>query len=274
MNVKYHSLLRNIHLAVLVKYRYVREFGYGEVLKPLINDLQSLAENGICVTVDGETIKVKGSVVILSGDNLSVHGIGGFSPSFSSGRVCWHCSVSYNNLSATRSEEDCTVRTSAVHEFQVQSVLADSSLKSVYGVNGECCLSCLHNFDPVSCLPPDIMHDLLEGFMPYVVELVVKTLVREKVLTMKQVNESMSSFVYGSSDSSDKPDALPVDFVKRDKSVCGKAVEKWCLYRMLPLYIGHLIPSDSLIWSFYLNSRCICDIVLAPVINKEDLFYF
>ena len=161
----------------------------------------------------------------LSGDNLSMHGIGGFSPSFSSGRVCRHCSVSYNNLSVTRSEEDCVVRTSAIHEFQVQSVLADNNLKSVYGVYGECCFSCLHYFDPVSCLPPDVMHDLLEGFMPYVVELVVRTLVRDKVLTMKQVNESMSSFVYGSSDSSDKPDALPVDFVKETNQYVEKLLK-------------------------------------------------
>jgi len=82
-----------------------------------------------------------------------MHGIGGFS-SFSSGRVCRHCTIFYNNLTVTRSEEDCVVRTRAVHKFQVQFVLADSGLKSVYGVTGECCLSCLHYFDPVSCLPP------------------------------------------------------------------------------------------------------------------------
>jgi len=130
--------------------------------------------------------------VTLSGDNLSMHGIGGFS-SFSSGRVCRHCTIFYNNLTVTRSEEDCVVRTRAVHKFQVQFVLADSGLKSVYGVTGECCLSCLHYFDPVSCLPPDVMHDLLEGFMPYVVELVVKTLVRVRLGVPLSIPESQKS---------------------------------------------------------------------------------
>jgi len=121
VSVKYRSLLQNIHLAVLVKYRYVRDFGYNAVLKPLISDLQDLAENGICITVAGESFTVKGSVVTLSGDNLSMHGIGGFCSSFRSGRVCRQCTVSYNNLSVTRSEEDGVVRTSPVHKFQVNN---------------------------------------------------------------------------------------------------------------------------------------------------------
>jgi hypothetical protein len=184
-----------------------------------------------------------------------VHGIGGFSQSFGSGRVSRHCTVTYNSLCQVRTEEACIIRTSDAHKCHVQSVLADRDLRHVYGVFGDCVLSCLKYFDPISCLLPDVMHDLLEGIMPYVVNLAIKKLVGERIITTKQIHELMSSFVYGISDSTDKPDILPIDFVKRNKFALGNAAQKWCLYRMLPLYIGHLVPPDSSVWSFYLKTR-------------------
>ncbi len=91
VNVKYRSLQRNIHLAALIKYKSVRQFGYAAVIQPLIDDLKMLESTGIQIVVDSESFLVKGSVFTLSGDNLSQHALGGFNPSFRSGRVCRHC---------------------------------------------------------------------------------------------------------------------------------------------------------------------------------------
>jgi len=269
--VKHRSQLRNIHLAMLLKYKYVRKFGYGRVIEPLIKDLEVLQSRGIDIIVDGECITVKGSVVTLSGDNLSLHGIGGFNPVFNSGRICRHCMVCYSGIRDVMSEDDCLLRSTDGHKYHVQSILADGDLKAVYGVYGECPLSSLDYFDPIQCLPPDVMHDVLEGVMVFIVDMVIKRLVHQRILTMKRIASCMRSFKYGSADITDKPEALPDDFVAKKKSISGRAVEKWCLFRLLPLYIGHLVPADCVEWQLYLSCRCICDFVLAPVVAKDEL---
>ena len=133
------------------------------------------------------------------------------------------------------------------------SVLKDNDLKAVYGVYDECPLSVLNFFDPILCLPPDVMHDVLEGVMMFSVDSVVKQLVRSQVITMKSLCDSMRSFVYKQADISDKPQCLPEDFVRRNKSLSGKAVEKFCLFRFLPLFVGHLVPEDNPVWLTYLT---------------------
>lgn len=271
VELKYRSQLKNIHLACLLKYKCVRQYGYSMLIKDMIRDLKTLESDGIEVIVDQEHFTVNGSVVTVSGDNLSLHALGGFNPVFSSGRICRHCMVCYSNLRKVHSEEQCTLRNEQTHQYHVDSIVADARLKPVYGVYAESPLSSLNYFSPVSCLPPDVMHDILEGVMTLSVELVLKTLVLERVLDMKTVTRCMQTFEYGCSDTTDRPEPLPEDFVTKNKSVSGKAVEKWCLFRLLPLYIGNLVSEDYAVWKLYLLCRRICDYVMAPVVNKNDL---
>ena len=56
------------------------------------------------------------------------------------------------------SESDFVLRTSDIHSMHVLAVMNDSTLKSAYGVVGDCALSSLTGFSPVECIPPDIMH--------------------------------------------------------------------------------------------------------------------
>lgn len=141
----------------------------------------------------------------------------------------------YSDIQEVKSEEDCVLRTNDTHKYHVQSILADIDLRPVYGVYAECPLSNLVYFDPVNCLPPDVMHDILEGVMTFSVAFVVKKLVRQKVLNMKTITSLMRSFVYGPGDITDKPEPLPEDFVSKNRTISGKAVEKWCLFRLLPI---------------------------------------
>jgi len=55
---KYRSHLKHIHLALLVRYSHLKEFGMDVILKPLIDDLKQLSTEGIPVTVCGTEHKV------------------------------------------------------------------------------------------------------------------------------------------------------------------------------------------------------------------------
>lgn len=77
---KYHSSLHAIQLAVLCKVNTVKEKRYHEVLRPLIENLLSLEENGVYVEKLGASIN--GTVLYVVADNLAAHASAGFQQSF------------------------------------------------------------------------------------------------------------------------------------------------------------------------------------------------
>jgi len=92
------SSLRSIHVAVLVRSAFVKKYGLRKILDRFLADIQSFERNGISVEMNNTQITVYGSVATMSADNLASHQLGGFRMSFSSGRVCRFCMVSYEDL--------------------------------------------------------------------------------------------------------------------------------------------------------------------------------
>ena len=59
-------------------------------------------------------------------------------------------------------------------------------------------------------LPPDIMHDVLEGVAVVELRCMLEVFVREKkLLTLKDVNRRIKLFTYGYTDSKNKPLPIP-----------------------------------------------------------------
>jgi len=273
LETKYWSSLSNIHLAILCKYKHVKAVGYNAVLEPLLADVRILETEGIVVEIDSVKHRVFGSVVTLSGDNLTSHALGGFNSSFSYGRVCRQCMTTKASISGVLSEEDCVLRTAEGHAYHVKAVESDSTLSAVYGVKHASPFAGLSCFDPVTFFPPDVMHDVLEGLMAVIVAVVVKYYVRSGAISVKELNSRIENFQFGIADRCDKFGPFPLDFVSKDKSVSGKAVEKWCLFRLLPLLLGDVVDDEDKVWKLYNLARDICEIVLAPVVDPAWLPY-
>ena len=273
LETKYWSLLSNIHLAILCKYKHVKNVGYNAILEPLLADVKVLETDGILVEIDSIPHRVFGTVVTLSGDNLTSHMLGGFNASFSFGRVCRQCMVTKSSISDVLSEDDCVLRTAEGHAYHLKAVENDSALSSVYGVKYPSPFAELASFDPVTFFPPDIMHDILEGLMAVIVAVVIKSYVRKGAISVKILNSRIANFPFGCSDNSDKFVPFPLDFVAKDKALSGKAVEKWCLFRLLPLLIGDVVDEKDKAWQLYLLAREICEILLAPVVDPAWLPY-
>lgn len=49
LHPKYRSSLHSIQLALLCKVSYIKEYGYSEILHPLVQDLVSLEQHGVYV---------------------------------------------------------------------------------------------------------------------------------------------------------------------------------------------------------------------------------
>jgi hypothetical protein len=266
---QYTSNLRSIHVALLARTAFVKKYTLSKVLEVFAEDLKRLEVEGITVRIGSENFHVMASLATISADNLGSHQLGGFRMSFSCGRVCRHCLVTYDDLSKFVSENDDRfppLRTQSVHATHVQSVLEDPTLTPVYGVNGKNALKDLPSFDPIQCLPPDCMHDVLEGVIPITLNAILKKLISSGVLTVDVINERMSRFTYNPYDRDNAPPILPSSFPK--KGLLGTASQMLVLMRCLPFVIGDLVNEDNEVWELYLILRHVCDIVFAPAIHK------
>lgn len=54
-------------------------------------------------------------------------------------------------------------------------------------------------------LVPDVMHDVLEGCLPYEIKEMLKVFVTQKLVTINDLNDLIRSFPHGSTDISNKP---------------------------------------------------------------------
>jgi len=70
---------------------------------------------------------------VVTGDNLGSYAIGGFIESFNSFRVCRFCMITRSQLHSNPMTLACS-RTKTGHNKQVNIVLEDQSLGTIYGV--------------------------------------------------------------------------------------------------------------------------------------------
>lgn len=78
--IKYCSSLQSIYLAVLCNSNDAKSFGYENILKSLLKDIQILQNQGLFIQRLGAS--VKGTVLFVSADNLGAHSLAGFQESF------------------------------------------------------------------------------------------------------------------------------------------------------------------------------------------------
>ena len=88
---KYRSTVNFTQLACLVKDITSKLAGVSNVLKPMIDELQSLWTHPI--QLDDVDAYVK--LIAISSDNLTAHSLAGFQQTFASGKFCRHCYVTY-----------------------------------------------------------------------------------------------------------------------------------------------------------------------------------
>jgi len=271
---KHMSALRTIHVACIAKSVHVKKYGLHKVLERFMQDICILQSEGITVTIDGKVQAFFGSLATVSGDNLASHDIGGFRGCFNSGRVCRFCMVCYDQIKEFTSETNegyPKLRTQKEHDLHTQAVLADATLASVYGVNKQAALQSLECFHATSSLPPDCMHDMLEGVIPIVLKVCLRGLIVDKIITTRIFNERMQTYKFGRNDSTNIPPLLAPSFPKC--SISGSASQKWCLFRNLAFVVGDLVPSGNKYWELYILCRKMTEIIFSHAVTLSQIAY-
>lgn len=260
-----------IFLSLLASDKARKELGYSSILKPLIDDLNKLWATGVTLS-SGMSIKPK--LIVLCGDNLSSHCIGGFQSSFSSGNICRFCHCVYGEVSSKFLDRECNLRTPASISANIQSA-KDENFTESCGVRAESVLFELQypDSDLTKILLPDVMHDFLEGVVPIVVSVVVKTLQSSGILSLRQFNRLVQAFQYRINDTGLNPFSIELTSVNlKECRFFGTASQK-CLLIHLPLILRDYMSTDIAGCNLLIKCREIGEIFLSDSIHKDQLEY-
>ncbi|KAH9372057.1 hypothetical protein HPB48_019000 [Haemaphysalis longicornis] len=202
-----------------------------------------------------------------------MHHLAGLQCSFSKGRVSRFCLARHGELPTLLDIESCVERTPAVHKSHLEAYALDPAVnRPLYGIARASPLHGLSHFEVTQQLPPDAMHDILEGGVAYVLRCVLSGLVENSVLCKEDLSR-ITTFQYGFHDRKCAPVAIKDGFLTGKVPLKGTASQRWCLFRLLPQLFAATIPEGNPHWRVYLAYRQVVDIVLAEKIPRDSVPY-
>lgn len=155
------------------------------VLAPLKEDLSNLSQEGIQLNVDGKNITVSVVLTSLLGDNLGVYELLGRTCSFNSNSfICRFCHAHGNtNRNSIENIQNLKIGMNLLTGKEDQSILSLGQhpfhtfpFASITGV---------HQWN---IAPADIMHDVSEGALPLILELILTSIVEKSKAKLPSYN--------------------------------------------------------------------------------------
>lgn len=240
---------------------------FNDVWRQIVRDI-SYIENGI--DIGGEIIR--GTISYFSSDNLGQHTALGFVQNFSTTEYCCRfCTCPLFEMKTLCKEIPSKIRTIEQYNEQIRKIndSAKVDLKESKGVLRYCALNDLKYFNIIDGMVPDIMHDLNEGAVPFVLKYTFELLINEKVFSEKQINDSTINFDYGQLNKNNIPSKIGL----KKRSLGQNASQILCLLYHMP-YIFYRKKDDKLIKSIWICIESlihIVQIVYSTRIDENDL---
>lgn len=231
------SKLDNMYLISLCDSKIVEKHGCNSILEPFIRDLIFLETNGLLV--DGRLLK--GTLVQVSFDNLGGNTIFGFTKGFNSTYYCRICICAIQQCRSNTVELVCKIRTKKHYEDQIMKIRQAQGVKlalsETFGIANYCVLNDLNFYHIIDNRSQDIMHDIYEGAMPFILHKFFERLIEHKIITAKEIEEKITSFDYGSLERKNKPSKLCLS----KKNLNQNASQMHCLMRHIPFIFVYLL---------------------------------
>lgn len=208
---KYASRLENIYLAALCNSANFKDTGRYEddVIKELVRDLRQMEMNGIDI---GDKKRLNVVLFDIPCDNLGANNLFGFSGSFSATNYCRFCTCSKAEAHLLTTEDISKIRSVSSYDEQIMNLAANPNLdlKETKGVKKKCLFNDLENFHVCQNISADVMHDVLEGAIPYFLKSFLKYCIDNKICDENCLIRRVRDFNYGTLNSKNKPSKLRV----------------------------------------------------------------
>lgn len=258
-----------MQLVLLVREVDFKFFGQEVVFRVLVNDLKKIEQIGVLV----DDKLVKGTVAMITGDNLGSHCIGGFVENFSACIfVCRYCLFKTDEIEHGNILDTYCARSPDNYQNVLDCLENEPDKNNVHGVKFNSIFNELQYFHVCTPgLPPCLGHDLFEGVVQYDLALFINYMIKvKKWFTYVQLNHIISKFRYNGLDCNNKPSTISDQGTK----LGGHAVQNWCLLRLLPvLLVSKVVDTSDIVWHEILLLRQIVELVCAPEISVAQVAY-
>lgn len=275
---KYRSNLNVICLLALANANLLKKKSYGidAAVRCIVEDLKKF-EDG--VVLNGK--KVYGTLIAFIGDNLGSHTVGGFKEGFTATHGCRFCSVTFENIQKLFREDPSLLRDEKTHDEQCAQVQTsrgkNATLSTRFGVNSASPLNELKSFHVIGGMPPDCLHDVLEGFLAFTIKKLLKHILydaEEKKFSLDCINKAARDLDFDYIESKDKPSELRKDdIMSEDTKLHQSGCQTWLLGTILPLIIGPYMSTKDKHYQNFLNCLEICRIIFSFEVSQWMVIY-
>lgn len=214
MPEKYLSKTDNLFLVSLCETTNLKEDDntFDEIGKLILNELKELENTGI--EVDGHMIQ--GGLARFLSDNLGANQCLGLVESFNS-FFCRLCEVSKEESTNLVKEQPELMRTKENYQLRVQIaanfVARDKPIefKETKGVKRACIFNELQTFHLIDNPTLDVMHDVNEGLIPFLLENFFKYCDSKNIVKKSEIKRLVRDYNYGLLGKRNKPSLLNFD---------------------------------------------------------------
>lgn len=236
------------------------------VIETIIADLKTLETKGI---VTGNDNCLKGALMCVSFDNLGGNVLFGFSGGFQANYYCRICTSTRQICQKLVTEDTSTLRNIREYDEIVAQVESDATfnLTKSKGIKSSCILNTLNNFHILTNMSVDLMHDVFEGTVGFLLEEVFNYCISNKIATIEHLKSLTHCFHYGTLSSRNIPSKLNLD----KKNVGQNASQARCLMIHLPFILFKYKQKLESMWLTVESMLRIMQILLSEDIKEVDL---
>lgn len=268
MPPQYRSKLDNIFLVALchsddLKTKYT---DINDVWRVVVNDISQL-EEGIYV---GDGLTIKGTLAHLSSDNLGANMSLGFVENFGkTDFYCRFCECNRFECKSLHKEMPSKRRTKQSYAEQLTTIQNSEKvdLKSTKGIKRCCELNRLKYYHMLETMTPDIMHDLNEGIIPFLLRKIFKYCISKKIIGEDELKSKIQFHDYGFKNRTNSPSILRMDKGNLNQN----ATQSLCLFRHIPFILYSLREKLKDVWICVESLLRITQIAYSSRIDEDDL---
>uniref|UniRef100_A0AC34PV43 C2H2-type domain-containing protein n=1 Tax=Panagrolaimus sp. JU765 TaxID=591449 RepID=A0AC34PV43_9BILA len=240
------------------------EGDYDENLRRLlIDELLDLERDGIVIVRHGEEKRIKVILSQVSGDNLGLHTAYGLQRRFRGDCCCRHCNAHSDQWQGTA--EVGELRTVEAYNAIINE--GDYETMRRYAIRAECPFHVLENYHFLDAPTVDLMHDVLEGHLLYLMGHIYQELDEE--YGMRRINQLIERFPFTGKYKKNQPRALEIT----DGHLRGyTAKESFNLARLFPIILSSYgIYPEGLFWTCLLQFEYVMDYLFAYEMPESKL---
>lgn len=236
------------------------------IMELIVSEIRSLERDGIRIR---ENVHLRGTLINVCYDNLGGNGLYGMTESFNSNFYCRHCEAHKSELQTMSAEDPEKMRNKSQYKYYMQKLdnCTDVDLDATKGYKGHCLLNDLEFFHILDNNSLDLMHDLNEGILPYLLETLFEYMVSKKIITKREIIARVRDYNYGILNQSSRPS--PLKFEK--KNLGQHAAQAYCLFTNIPFMLIDLKSKLSEVWIIMETMLSIMQILYSKTIKEADI---